>query len=56
MERVISNLRSNHISGTTLMKFSDEEWRDCISSMGKISLLIWTESTYPRGIQKSDKG
>ena len=34
MEQVISNLRSNHVAGSTLVKFSDEEWRELISSMG----------------------
>ena len=34
MERVISNLRSNHVTGSTMVKFSDEEWRELISSMG----------------------
>ena len=34
MDRVISNLRSNHVTGSTLMKFSDEEWRELISVMG----------------------
>ena len=34
MDRVISNLRSNHVTGSTLMEFSDEEWRELISSTG----------------------
>ena len=34
MDRIISNLRSNYVTGSTLMKFSDEEWRELISSMG----------------------
>ena len=34
MDRVISNLRSNYVTGSTLMKFSDEEWRELISVMG----------------------
>ena len=34
MERVISNLRSNHVTRSTIVKFSDEEWRELISSMG----------------------
>ena len=34
MERVISNLRSNHVTGSIWVKFSDEDWRELISSMG----------------------
>ena len=47
----ISNLRSNHVTGSSLMKFRMKN--------GGSSFLLWgsvTESTYPEGIQKSDKG
>ena len=90
MDRVISNMRCNHVTGSTLMKFSDEKWRELISLMGlrvhireafkKVikaemqschwihfdEIFRWkmegahffngTASTYPWGIQKSDKG
>ena len=61
MDRVISNLRSNYVTGSTLMKFSDEEWRELISYMGpargmslrKVSYEAFVFSVFSRNQEKT---
>ena len=52
MDRVISNLRSNHVTGSTLMKFSDEEWRELISVMG---LRVHIREAFKKVIKAEEK-
>ena len=52
MERVISNLRSNHVTGSTLMKFSEEEWRELISVMG---LRVHISEAFKKVIKAEEK-
>ena len=52
MDRVISNLRSNHVTGSTLMKFSDEEWRELISVM---ELRVHIREAFKKVIKAEEK-
>ena len=52
MDRVISNLRSNYVTGSTLMKLSDEEWRELISVMG---LQVHILETFKKVIKAKEK-
>ena len=53
MERVISSLRSNHVTGSTLMKLTDDEWRELISS--SMGLRIHIREAFKAVIKAEEK-